>query len=127
MPDKKLDQEIMAMFANRRMEEQRSYLVRGRKFHAEDSDKLASDWLVQIHAWADDKGDFDRQLMDDFEAELGLRGIDVPADQAGDAVKKIAAKSRALTDKWSPEELLNAEESVQRELAKLRPSRKDKN
>jgi hypothetical protein len=127
MSDKKLEEEIMAMFANTRMEEQRSYLVRGRKFHAEESSKLISCWLVQINAWADDKDGFDPQFMNDVEAELRLRGIDAPADQAGDAVKKLSAKSRALTEKWTPEEALNAEESIQRDLAKLRPSKIEKN
>src|ERR1700722_4625757 len=99
MADKKLDQEIFAMFANTKMEAQQSYLSRGRTFRTEGSDKLSSNWLAQINAWADDQPDFDRRLMDDIEAELGLRGLKVPADQAGAAVAKIAAKSRAMTDK----------------------------
>jgi hypothetical protein len=127
MADEKLNQEIFAMFANTRMEAQQSYLGRGRALHAEDSEKLTSSWLTQINAWANDKPDFNRQLMDDCEAELGLRGIDAPADQAGDAVEKLAAKSRSMTDKWSPEETDQAEERVQRELAKIRPSKTEKN
>jgi hypothetical protein len=127
MADKKLDQEIFAMFANTKMEAQQSYLSRGRTFHTEDSEKLSSNWLTQINAWADDQPDFDRRQMDDIEAELGLRGLEAPADQAGEAVAKIAAKSRAMTDKWSPEDMEDAEERVQRELAKVRPSKTEKN
>jgi hypothetical protein len=127
MADKKLDQEIFAMFANTKMEAQQSYLSRGRTLHGEDSKKLISSWLAQINAWADDKPDFNRQLMDDCEAELGLRGIDAPADQAGDAVEKLAAKSRSMTDNWSLEEADQAEDRVQRQLAKIRPSKTEKN
>jgi hypothetical protein len=127
MADKKLDQEIFAMFANTRMEAQQSYLSRGRTLRAEDSEKLTSSWLTQINAWADDKPNFNRQLMDDCEAELGLRGIDAPADQAGVAIEKLAAKSRSMSDKWSPEEADQAEERIQRELAKVRPSKTEKN
>lgn len=127
MPDKKLNQEIMAMFASRRMDEQQSYLVRGRALVSQETEALLSAWLFELNAWADDKVQFDRQRMDDVEAELGLRGIDVPADQAPDAVEKLAAKSRALTEKWSPEERRRIEDRVEAQLAKLRPSKADKN
>ena len=129
MADEKLDQEIFAMFANTKMEAQQSYLSRGRTLHAEDSEKLTSSWVTQINAWADDKPDFNRQLMDDCEAELGLRGIDPPADQAGDAFEKLKARARSVSKQWrsNPEEFDRAEELIQAELAKIRPSKTEKN
>jgi hypothetical protein len=129
MSDKKLDEELFAMFANTKMEAQQSYLSRGRTFHSEDSETLSSNWLVQINAWADDKPDFERRLMDDIEAELNLRGIDAPFEQARDAAKKIHAKARAVGDRWksNPEDLDHAEDLLQAELAKVRPSKADKN
>jgi hypothetical protein len=127
MANEKLDQELFAMFANTKMEAQQSYLSRGRILHPEETEKLSSNWLTQINAWADDQPNFNRRLMDDIEAELGLRGLVVPANQAGEAVEKLAAKSRVVTDKWSPEEAVQAEERIQRELAKVRPSKTDKN
>jgi hypothetical protein len=106
MSDKKLDEELLAMFANTKMEDQRSYLARGRAFEADEVEVLSSKWLVQINAWADDKPDFERRLMDDFEAELHLRGIDAPVEQARDATEKIRAKARAVGNRWTsnPEE-----------------------
>lgn len=109
------------------MEARQSYVSRGRALHAEGTEKLSSSWIMLINAWADDKPNFDRLLMDDIEAELGLRGLKAPADEAGEAVKKLAAKSHAATDKWTLEEMEEAEKRVQIELAKIRPSKADKN
>jgi hypothetical protein len=129
MSDKKLDEELLAMLANTKMQDQQSYLARGRAFEADEIKTLTSKWLVQINAWADDKPDFKRRLMDDIEAELNLRGIDTPVEQARDAMEKIRAKARAVSDRWksNPEEHAIAEEFLQAELAKVRPSKADKN
>jgi hypothetical protein len=129
MSDKKLDEDLLAMFANTKMEDQRSYLARGRAFKADEIETLTSKWLVQINAWADDKPDFERRLIDDIEAELNLRGIDAPVEQARDATEKIRAKARAVGIRWTsnPEEHAHAEELLQVELAKIRPSKADKN
>jgi hypothetical protein len=129
MSDKKLDEELLAMFANTKMEDQQSYLARGRAMHAEGVETLISNWLVQVHAWADDKPDFDRRLMDDIEAELHLRGMDAPVEQARDAIEKIRAKARAVGATWmsNPEAQNRAEELLQAELSKIRPSKTDKN
>jgi hypothetical protein len=129
MSDKKLDEELLAMFANTKMEAQQSYLARGRTLQADGNETLISNWLVQINAWADDKPDFERRLMDDIEAELNLRGIDAPGEQARDATEKIHAKARAVGNRWksNPEELDHAEELLQAELSKIRPSKTDKN
>ena len=129
MSDKKFDEELFAMFANTKMEDQQSYLARGRAFKADEIETITSKWLVQINAWADDKPDFERRLMDDIEAELNLRGIDAPVEQARDATEKIRARSRAIGAKWksNPEELDRVDELLQAELAKIRPSNADKN
>jgi hypothetical protein len=129
MSDKKLDEELSAMFANTKMEAQQSYLARGRAFKADEIETLTSKWLVQINAWADDKPDFERRFMDDIEAELNLRGMDAPVEQARDATEKIRAKARAVGATWrsNPEAHNRAEELLQAELAKIRPSKTDKN
>jgi hypothetical protein len=129
MSDKELDEELLAMFANTKMENQQSYLARGRAFKADEIETLTSKWLVQINAWADDTPEFERRLMDDLEAELNLRGIDAPVGQARDAIEKIRARSRAIGAKWksNPEELDRVDELLQAELAKIRPSNADKN
>jgi hypothetical protein len=129
MSDKQFDEEISAMFANTKMEAQQSYLSRGRALQADESEKLVSNWLVQINAWADDEPAFDRRFMDDIEAELNLRGIDAPVEEAKSAAEKIYAKAHAVGDRWTtyPEEHAHAEELLQAELAKIRPSETDKN
>src|SRR5665213_1570566 len=129
MPDKKLDEELLAMFENSRMEARQSYLTRGRAMQADDTEALISNWLVQVNAWADEKLNFERRLMDDIEAELNMRGIDAPLEQGRGAIEKIRAKARAVGDRWQskPEELDYAEDLLQAELAKIRPPEIDKN
>jgi hypothetical protein len=129
MSDKKLDEELLAMFANTKMEDQQSYLLRGRIFQKEDIALLTSSWLAQINAWADGKDEFERKRLDDIEAEFGVRGIDTPVERARDAIEKIRAKARAVGERWksNPEEHEQAEELIQAELAKIRPSETDKN
>jgi hypothetical protein len=129
MVDKKLDEELLAMLANTKMENRQAYLARGRKFKADEADVLSSNWLVQVNAWADDKAGFERQLMDDIEAELNLRGIDTPFEKARSATEKIRAKARAVGSRWAsnPKEHAKAEELLQEELSKIRPSKADKN
>jgi len=129
MSDKKLDEELLAMIANTKMEGQQSYLARGRTLQTDRKEMLVSKWLAQINAWADDAPDFERQLMDDIEAELNLRGVDAPVEQARGAIERIRAKARAIGDRWkaNPEEHALAEELLQTELTKIRPSETDKN
>jgi hypothetical protein len=127
MVDKKLDQEIFAMFENTRMEAKQSYLGRGRAFEGETTDSLKAKWIAQMEAMADDTPQHNRQLMDDFEAELGLRGIEAPANEVPEIVKRLAARAKVQADNWTAEEAEEAENRIQRELHKIRPSKADKN
>jgi hypothetical protein len=127
MVDKKLDQEIFAMFENTRMEAKQSYLGRGRTFEGVTTDSLKAGWIAQLEAMADDTPLHNRQLMDDLEAELGLRGIEAPANEAPEVVKRLAARSKAQSDNWSEDEAEQAENRLQRELDKIRPSKAEKN
>ena len=123
----KLTEEIYAMFANTKMEATQSYVGRGRSFESETIDGLKSRWIEQLAAMADNTTEFNRLLMDDLEAELGLRGLDVPADEAPELVKKLAARSKAETESWSAKRLEAEERRIQRQLDKIRPSERDKN
>jgi hypothetical protein len=129
MSVEKLAEELLAMMANTKMEGQQSYLARGRTLQTDRKEILISKWLAQINAWADNAPGFEPQLMDDIEAELNLRGIDAPVEQARDAAEKIRAKARAVGNRWKshPEEHALAEELLQAELSKIRPSETDKN
>jgi len=129
IPQDKLTDEIMAMFANTKMEAQQSYLQRGRAYGAQSVDDLKAGWIAQLSLMADAAPNLDRQLMDDFEAELRLRGIEAPADapEAADALKRLIARSKVATDGWSGEKLMEVEDNLQRELDKVRPSKEQKN
>lgn len=125
--DDKLTEEIFAMFANTKMEATQSYIGRGRLLQSHSSENLKVQWIAQLIAMADAQPEFNRQLMDDLESELSLRGIESPADQVPEVVERLAARSRMHTDNWTSEQLEEAERGVQRELAKVQPSKADKN
>lgn len=127
MPEDKLTQEILAMFANSKMEATKAYLDRGRQFEAEGTDDLKARWIVQLAAMADASPEHDRQIFEDLEAELGLRGIDAPADEVPEIVKRLAARSKAQTDTWTSEQMWENEAKIQQDLDKVRPSKSDKN
>jgi hypothetical protein len=127
MADKKLDQEIFAMFANTKMEATKAYLDRGRQFEAEATGDLKARWIEQLAAMADATPEHDRRLYHDLEAELGLRGIEAPANEVPEIVNRLAARSKAQTDSWTPEQLWENEARVQQDLDKVRPSKTEKN
>jgi hypothetical protein len=127
MPEDKLTQEIHAMFANTKMEATKAYLDRGRQFEADATGDLKARWIAQLAAVADATPAHDRQLYDDLESELGLRGIEAPADEVPEIVKRLVARSKAQTNSWTPEQLWENEARVQQELDKVRPSKTEKN
>ncbi len=127
MPNDKIKEELFALFANSKMEATQSYLARGRLLNSESNEDLKVQWIAQLTAMADATSQFDRQLMDDLESELGLRGIEIPADKVPKVVDRLAARSKAQGDEWTPEQWDQAEERLQRELEKVRPSKADKN
>jgi hypothetical protein len=127
MPEDKLTQEIHALFANRKMEATKAYLDRGRLFEAEATGDLKARWIAQLAAMADATPEHDRRLYEDLEAELGLRGIEAPANEAPEIVKRLVARSKAQTDSWTPEQLWENEARVQQDLDKVRPSKAEKN
>jgi hypothetical protein len=127
MHEDKLTQEILAMFANTKMEATKAYLDSGRRFEAEATGDLKARWIAQLAAMADASPEHDRQLYDDLESELGLRGIEAPADEVPEIVKRLVARSKAQTDGWTSEQLWENEAKVQRELDKVRPSKTEKN
>ena len=127
MAKDKLTEEILAMLANTRMEAAQSYLERGRSLESRSTEELKAGWIVQLTAMADGSAEFNRQLIDDFESELGLRNVEPPADDVPELIDRLRARSKALSDAWSEEQMENANIQVERELGKIRPSTSDKN
>ncbi|HJQ57923.1 MAG TPA: hypothetical protein VJ890_13515 [Vineibacter sp.] len=71
------DRIVSAFLDNREMEETRSYLARGRRFEALDTERLNQDWVALFRALV--AGDNSRlQDLDDVGAEIRLRGLAPP-------------------------------------------------
>ncbi|HEV2159564.1 hypothetical protein [Bradyrhizobium sp.] len=127
MSNDKLTEEILAMFENTKMEATQSYLKRGRAFASTPTDEIKAQWIAQLTAMADATPALSRQLYDDLEAELGLRGIEAPVKEVPAVLERLVARSKAQTATWTAEKLEEVEAGIQRELSKVRPSQDEKN
>jgi hypothetical protein len=128
LPKDKLTDEILALFEVRKMEAIASYRARGQAHKAETIDALKAKWIAQMTALADDTPGFDQQLTDDYEAELGMRGIKAPADELGDVLERLTARAKARAHSWTQHDLEMFDAKIERQLdANVRPSKSDKN
>jgi hypothetical protein len=61
-----------------------NYLTRGRHLAGIDTEKLKAEWIIRYREWARDlKAPQDHQSREDIEAELDMRGEEIPADPEG--------------------------------------------
>jgi hypothetical protein len=127
-PKDKLTDEILALFEVKKMEAIASYVARGQAYKAETTDALKAKWIAQIAAMADAPPGFDQQIMNDYEAELGIRGIQAPADELGDVLKRLRARAKSRAASWTQEDMERHGAQLEQDLdAKVRPSGSDKN
>jgi hypothetical protein len=128
LPKDKLTDEILASFEVRKMEAISSYRARGQAHKAETTDALKAKWIAQMTVLADDTPGFDQQLTDDYEAELGIRGIKAPADELGDVLNRLRVRAKVRIASLTQQEMEMFDAKVEQELdAKVRPSKSDKN
>jgi len=79
-----LDNSVSQYEAYDRQKKLASYLRRGRYLAGVTIEKLKEDWIVKYREWAKDiKAPQDHRSREDIEAELDLRGEDIPADPEG--------------------------------------------
>jgi hypothetical protein len=75
------------------LKETQSYLERGRRLQGLTDAQLASKWVVDLKAWrtsrADQNDPGNSAELDDTAAELRLRKVPPPLDQAQDDIKAI--------------------------------------
>jgi hypothetical protein len=75
-----------------------SYLQRGRYLAGVSIEKLREDWITRYREWAKDiKAPQDHRSRDDIEAELDLRGEELPPDPEGYRLFS-ASKERAMKE-----------------------------
>jgi hypothetical protein len=76
--------------------ETQSYLERGRRLQGLTDVQLASKWIVDFKAWRTSRADRNdpgnSAELDDTAAELRLRNVPPPFDQAQDDIKAIVAE-----------------------------------
>jgi hypothetical protein len=79
-----LDNSVSQYEAYDRQKKLASYLQRGRYLAGVSIEKLKEDWIARYREWAKDiKAPQDHRSRDDIEAELDLRGEEIPADPEG--------------------------------------------
>lgn len=85
---------MLAYLEDRRLNEAADYVRRGRAYERETAEQLEQAWLTAFRAWvASSVKDqaFDRQSLDDLEAEMCLRRVQPPFDLVRDEIEALRA------------------------------------
>lgn len=85
-----------ALLENKRLEQLRDYVARGRALSKISTGELIARWIGWMSAWADD-GTTDFRDCEDLEAELKLRNVKPPREHmpaaAAEKFKEIARRA----------------------------------
>jgi hypothetical protein len=71
---------IRAFLQNKKMEQTRDYLSRGRRFAQLDLGELNQHWVSAVRSWLARKDPTNELSMDDLASELALRQLEPPYD-----------------------------------------------
>jgi hypothetical protein len=94
MTKEEADKTVQALLANKQMEEVAEYLRRGRPFKEMPQADLNKGWAAAFELVLEHREKQYRQQLDDFGAELNVRGIEPPAHLVEKTMEKI--KQRIL-------------------------------
>lgn len=96
------DDEARALIEHQLMEETKSYLERGRFFEHSTVEQLRAGWIRDLEAFV--AGDVSAvRRLENIEAELRLRGLQPPYDEAAPEIERLAQQVRATAAEGVPE------------------------
>lgn len=81
---------VLSFLEHKTMNETADYLGRGRAHKDMPQDALTEAWVEAFNAFADDHSQ--GRAMDDYKAELILRGVEPPYDRVLDRLNQLTAK-----------------------------------
>jgi hypothetical protein len=82
------------------MNETRDYLERGRAFSGREDVELLDLWVASFEKLFAMRGPQLKLMVDDIQAELRLRKIELPADRVSAILKETTAEYDAHPDRW---------------------------
>ena len=94
---------ILSYLANQNSIQVESYLKRGRKYKDVETSALKDLWVNSFKSWAARQTPELKVSMEDFEAELSLRGEEIPLEQIGLEFDKLIARLSCQLDGLSSE------------------------
>jgi hypothetical protein len=106
---------VEAWLASLVMERLQKYLQNGRRFRDVSIETLRAQWIKEIRAWADNcRAQFDHCEHEDIEAEMSLRKIELPFDEAKAALQTIrrACKETLRDLRRDPDGLVRREQEI---------------
>ncbi len=107
-----------AFLQNDALEKAQAYARRGRRHERMPIDELRDLWVVAFKVWATDVGNPRlRNMVDDLESELVLRGVTPPHERVKDAADTLRALARQLLDDLSPDEYRRVAADIERDVA----------
>jgi hypothetical protein len=119
---------VEAFLANQQLERLQYYLQRGRPLSRVPLATLNAHWIGLMRAWVQNfTPRMDHREREDIEAELQLRKLEPPFDQAREVMDQLKQKSREQTDRLlaDPLRLARTEISLREEIAEFEAENKD--
>jgi hypothetical protein len=114
---------VEAWLASLVMERLQKYLQNGRRLRDVPTEMLRARWIKEIGAWADNcRAPFDHREHEDIEAEMSLRKMEPPFDEAKEALQTIrrACKETLRNLRRDPDGLARKEQEIVDAIDKLK-------
>ncbi len=121
---------ILAMLRNQQFDELENYVSRGRQLGHTSVAGLKHRWATLMREWVKDfKGEIDNQERSDIQAELQLRGIELPIELIGNTFRSLQQLAQKAADEveFDPDRKAAGEEWLRKELARLSIPNREKN
>jgi len=103
--DRDYDELMRGWIENRLLDQIQDYIGRGRRLVGIDYAKLRREWIAGMKLWSTKSANAeDHKLREDIQAELQLRGYQLPYDSVKDELSKLTAMSEIFIDSLKPED-----------------------
>ena len=123
------DPTALAMLRNQDMDDLADYLNRGRLFAQTPVDQLEFRWVQLMHEWVKNFTKTDHRA-NDIQAELGLRGIEIPMHLIKDLIsvlQDLSIKAAASFIDAPADQKAVVEEWLRKEMERVAVPRRKKN
>jgi hypothetical protein len=90
---------------NRLLDQIQDYIARGRRLTGIDYATLRRQWIAAMKLWSTKSANAeDHKLREDIQAELQLRGYQLPYDSVKDELARLTAMSEVFIESLKPED-----------------------